>query len=490
MIYLLLIFFPIAMGAGCFVLRKQTELVILGAVGTLLMQIGLVSSLPLDQPARLLGLTLTLDPLGRLFLLTFLAVGVLALLASWRIPHGENFVPIALFILGMIGSTLLLLQEPFVASLLLISTGLLAVLAIVDLPTGSSALVGRATIATALKYLVMMLIAGVMMYMGFVLVSIAQPGLTNTSISPTHLVLALIVVGFGLRLAIAPFHSWLPDLAEDAAPMVSVLVVSVINVTCLLFLIMAFQFVFFPFEIVGGPDNEHKMWLLMVLGVATALLGALLALAQTSMRRMVGYLVVYNAGMVLFGLATLDRVGVTGALFEAWNQTIVVLLLFVSIGLLERPDGRPANVVRRDLLWRWPVAGAGLLGGGMALLGLPPFNGFASKLLLYEAAARQGGIYLVLLLASTALALLALIRLARERLFGPSEDQPLEAAPVLLGTTELDQPTDRRLEPEPRGMALLTALLLAVCLGIGLYPQPLLATINEVMRGLTFIQSF
>ncbi len=480
------------MGAGCFVLRKQTELVILGAVGTLLMQIGLVSSLPLDQPARLLGLTLTLDPLGRLFLLTFLAVGVLALLASWRIPHGENFVPIALFILGMISSTLLLLQEPFVASLLLISTGLLAVLAIVDLPTGSSALVGRATIATALKYLVMMLIAGVMMYMGFVLVSIAQPGLTNTSISPTHLVLALIVVGFGLRLAIAPFHSWLPDLAEDAAPMVSVLVVSVINVTCLLFLIMAFQFVFFPFEIVGGPDNEHKMWLLMVLGVATALLGALLALAQTSMRRMVGYLVVYNAGMVLFGLATLDRVGVTGALFEAWNQTIVVLLLFVSIGLLERPDGRPANVVRRDLLWRWPVAGAGLLGGGMALplLGLPPFNGFASKLLLYEAAARQGGIYLVLLLASTALALLALIRLARERLFGPSEDQPLEAAPVLLGTTELDQPTDRRLEPEPRGMALLTALLLAVCLGIGLYPQPLLATINEVMRGLTFIQSF
>ncbi|KPV46605.1 hypothetical protein SE17_43145, partial [Kouleothrix aurantiaca] len=79
---------------------------------------------------------------------------------------------------------------------------------------------------------------------------------------------------------------------------------------------------------------------------------------------------------------------------------------------------------------------------------------------------------------------------ARERLFGPSEDQPLEAAPVLLGTTELDQPADRRLEPEPRGMALLTALLLAVCLGIGLYPQPLLATINEVMRGLTFIQSF
>lgn len=490
MIYLLLIFFPIAMGAGCFVLRKQTQLVIIGAVATMLAQIALVSRLPLDQPARLLGLTLTLDPLGRLFLITFLGVGALALLASWNIPHGENFVPIALLILGMISSTLLLLQEPFVASLLLISTGLLAVLAIVDLPTGSPVLVGRATLATALKYLVLMLIAGVMMYMGFVLVSATQPALVGTSISPTHLVLALIVVGFGLRLAIVPFHSWLPDLAEDAAPMVSVLVVAIINVTCLLFLIMSFQFVFFPFEIVGGPDNQRNMWLLMVIGIITALLGAFLALAQTSMRRMVGYLVVYNAGMVLFGLATMDKVGVTGALFEAWNQTIIVLLLFVSIGLLERPDGRPANVVRRDLLWRWPVAGTGLLGGCLALLGLPPFNGFASKLLLYEAAARKGGVYLVLLLLATALALLALIRLARERLFGPSEDQPVEAAPLLLGTTELDQPADRRLEPESRGMVLLTVVLLAVCLGIGLYPQPLLGTINEVMRGLTFIQSF
>src|SRR5919199_5597594 len=193
MIYLLLIFFPITMGASSFVLRKQTQLVIVGAVVTLLAQIALVSRLPLDQPARLLGLTLTLDPLGRLFLLTFLGVSSLALLATWRIPHGENFVPIALMILGLTSTTLLLLQEPFVASLLLVSTGLLAVLAIVDLPTGSAALVGRVTIATPLKYLVLMVIAGVMMYMAFVLVSISQPGTTFGPVSPAHLILALIV---------------------------------------------------------------------------------------------------------------------------------------------------------------------------------------------------------------------------------------------------------------------------------------------------------
>ena len=63
-----------------------------------------------------------------------------------------------------------------------------------------------------------------------------------------------------------------------------------------------------------------------------------------------------------------------------------------------------------------------------------------------------------------------------------------DASPILLGGTDLDRPADRRLEPEPRGMAVLTVLLMAICLGIGLYPQLLLATINEAIRGLTFIQ--
>ncbi len=165
----------------------------------------------------------------------------------------------------------------------------------------------------------------------------------------------------------------------------------------------------------------------------------------------------------------------------------MVLLLFLCLGLLERPDGRPANVVRRDLLRRWPIAGAGFLGGGLALLGMPPFNGFASKLLIYQAAAERGGIYLAILLLATGLALLALLRLARDRLLGPDEDASAEGTPILLGTTDLDRPHTRRLEREPRGLALLAGALLALCLAIGLYPDPLLATITDVVRGLTFI---
>jgi formate hydrogenlyase subunit 3/multisubunit Na+/H+ antiporter MnhD subunit len=484
MVYLLLIAFPIVMSASCFVLRKQTRLVIGIAVASALVQIALVAQLSIDEPARLLGLTLTLDPLNRLFLVAFLCVGALSFLVAWRLPHGENFVPIALLILGMIGATLLLLQDPFTVSLLLLSAGLAAVLAVVDLPTGSSTLVGRATIVTALKYLVLMVVAGVMMYLAFVLVDIYQPTAVGGRVSPAHLTLGLLSVGFGLRLAAVPFHSWLPDLAQDAAPMVSVIVVAVINITSLLFLINTFQF--FP-ELVA--ENERGLTILMSIGALTSVVGAALGLAQTNMRRMVGYLLVYNAGMVLFGLATTTSTGLAGAIFEAFNQTIVVLLLFLCLGLLERPESRHANVVRRDLLRRWPVASVGFLGGALALLGLPPFNGFASKLLIYQAAAERGTGYLVALLLATGLALLALMRLARDRLLGPDMDAPAEETPILLGTTELDRPIERRLAREPRDMALLAGVLLALCLAIGLYPAPLLATIDEVIRGLTFIRA-
>jgi formate hydrogenlyase subunit 3/multisubunit Na+/H+ antiporter MnhD subunit len=481
--YLLLIAFPVVMGASSFLLRKQTRLVIGAAVLTMLVQIALVAQIPLDQPARLLGLTLALDPLSRLFMVAFLAVGALAFAVSLRLPHGENFVPIALIILGLACTILLLLQEPFVVSLLLVSAGLMAVLAIVDLPTGSPGLVEPSVLASALKYLVLMLLAGVMMYMAFVLVNIYRPGELPDRASPAHLILALLVVGFGLRLAAVPFHSWLPDLAEEAAPMVSVLVITVINTTSLLFLISSFQF--FPVIVI---ENERGMELLMGGGVFTALLGATLALAQGSLRRTVGYLAVYNGGAVLFGLATTTPVGLAGAVFESFNQLIGVLLLFLCVGLLERPDGRPANVVRRDLLWRWPVAGGCLIGGAMILLGLPPFGGFASKLLLYEAAATRGQPYLAGLLLATAIAVLALVRLARERLLGAPEGLPEAAPPPLLGETELDRPAPRRLEPEPPGLALLAVGLLGLSLAIGLYPQPLMATIEEVIRGLTFVR--
>ncbi len=482
MLYLLLILFPIAIAASCFVLRTYTRLVIIFALGTVLTLALLVAQIPLESPDRLFGVTLILSELGQLFMLVFLVVVAVALIASWHLPHGENFVPVALLMLALICATLLL-QDPFLVSLLLVGAGMAAVLAIVDLPTGAGVLLGARVIATALKYLVLTVIAGSLMYLGFVLADVYEIGQLPGRIPLTRFVLALLAVGFSLRLAIIPFHAWLPDLIEDAAPMASALIVAVVNATSLLVLILSFQR--FPILI---SENAWGLDVIQVLGLVTAVLGGLLALVQENVRRTLAYLLIYDAGTVLYGIASISVAGLTGALFETFNQIAAVTLLFLCLGLLERPDGRTPGVVRRDLLRRWPVAGIGFLGGGLALLGLPPLGGFVGKLLIYEAAAQRGWAFLVPLLLATGLASLALLRLAREWLLGPSEELPV-AEPLMIGETELDRPATRRLAPEPRSTALLATALLTVCLIVGLYPQPLLSVIGEVVRNLTFIRA-
>ena len=92
-----------------------------------------------------------------------------------------------------------------------------------------------------------------------------------------------------------------------------------------------------------------------------------------------------------------------------------------------------------------------------------------------------------MLFRSTLLALLALARIARDWLIGAPEDQPVAEAPVLLGATELDLPPQRRLASEPFNAAIVVLAHLGISLAIGLYPQPLIETIADVIRGLTFV---
>lgn len=482
MLYLLLIFFPITMALSTFVLRRRRGLVLFGAVATVLALMLIAIQIPVDDPTIFLGVPLTLSALNRLFMLLFLAIGGFTFVAAWHLPHGANFVPIALLTLGLV-CAVLMLQNPFILALLLVATGLAAVLAIVDLPAEASTLVGTRAIAAALKYLVLMVVSCVLMYIAFVLNDIYRPGELPDRISPARFILALLAVGFALRLALIPFHTWLTDLVEHAEPLVAALIITLLNTTSLLTLLLVFQS--FPSLLL---ESEDALGVMRIGAIVSVVLGGWLALGPATLRRTLAYLILYDCGMVFYGLASVTPLGLAGAIFGALNQTLAVTLLFVSLAQLERPDGRTPGVLRRDLLRRWPVAGAGLLVSGLALLGLPPLNGAVSRLLIYQAAAERGWVELLALLAGTLLAGLGLARAAAGRLLGPGEETAAPE-PLMLGETELDRPAPRRLAREPRSTAALMLLLLLLCLTIGLYPQPVLATIDEAIRGLAFIRA-
>ena len=482
MVYLLLMLFPVAIAASCFVVRRQSGLAIGAGLICIVAQLILVAQIPVDEPVRLLGLTLNLSNVNRLFMIVFVVTGGLLLVGARSLPHGENFVPILLLTISQI-CALLLLQNLFIVTLLLITTGLTAVLAIVDLPAGASSLVGTRSIAAALKYLVLMTVAGGLMYVAFVFADIFRPGELPGRISLSRFILSLLAVSFALRLALIPFHTWLTDLFTQAEPLVSGLIITLLNTASLLVLILAFQS--FPTLLI---ENEQGLAIMRIGGVVSACLAGLLTINQNTLRRGLAYLILFDCGMIFYGLTAGSELGLAGALYGALNQALAITLICVSLALLERPDGRPPIGVRRDLLRRWPVAGAGLLVRGLALLGVPPFSGFGGRLLLFQAAAAHGPLELGLLVLATLLAGLGLAQIARERLLGPSEDDQL-AEPLLLGETELDRPTSRRLPPEPLSAANLTMLLLLVSVAIGLYPQPLLETIETAVRGLAFIRT-
>ncbi|EFO79388.1 NADH/ubiquinone/plastoquinone (complex I) [Oscillochloris trichoides DG-6] len=482
MLYLLLIFFPITMALSAFVLRKNSGQVIFVGLGTVITLMLVATQIPLDDPTRFLGITLMLSSLNRMFMLLFLAISGFAFVAAWHLPHGENFVPTVLLILSEV-CAVLLLQNTFLTTLLLGLTGLSAVLAIVDLPVDTSSLVGTRTIAAALKYMVLMVLAAILMYIAFVLTDIFRPGELPGRISLARFILALLAVSFALRMALIPFHAWLVDLMEHASLLVVALVVTLLNTSSMLVLLLVFQS--FPTLLI---ENEAPLMVLRIGALISALLGAGMAFGSDTLRRGMAYLILYDGGVVFYGLASVSSLGLAGAVFGAINQTLAVVLLLVSLALIERPDGRPPGVVRRDLLRRWPVAGAGFLAGGLALIGMPPLGGAMSRLLIYQAAAEQHWIELLVLLTATLLAGLALARMAQERLLGPGEDAAAPE-PLMLGETEFDRLPPRRLASEPTSAAALTLTLVLICVAIGLYPGPLLANIDGVIRELAFIRA-
>jgi multicomponent Na+:H+ antiporter subunit D len=141
-----------------------------------------------------------------------------------------------------------------------------------------------------------------------------------------------------------------------------------------------------------GPDGALFLPLAGWLGVFTAILGALGALAQTDLKRMAAFLVVSGVGVMLIGLGLGTPEGLSGAIVYAVHSIVVMTALFMALGLAERLS-RTGGLAKGGNLY----ASHGLVAGlflvfGLSAAGLPPFSGFWPKLILIEAALAIGGV--------------------------------------------------------------------------------------------------
>ena len=282
-------------------------------------------------------------------------------------------------------------------------------------------------------------------------------GMLQPGVRPV-LALMLLVV-FGIKAAIVPLHFWLPDSYPNAPGPVAALFAGLLTKVGFYALLRTETLLF-------GRDTPWT--LLLVLAVATMLVGALGALAQNDLNRLLSFLLVSHIGFMLFGLAVFDASGLSGAMLYAAHHITVLATLFLVSGLITRRTGTVALDEMGGLARSAPGLAVLFAVPALTLAGIPPTAGFIAKLALLEAGAEAGlfpqVVAGVLILASL-LTLYALVRVWVRVFWGkpkpphPDDDPGDE---VLVGTARTSAP-----------MYAATGGLVAVSLAIVVFAGPL-----------------
>ncbi len=195
-----------------------------------------------------------------------------------------------------------------------------------------------------------------------------------------------MLVGFGTKAGIFPFHVWLPRAHPAAPSYISALMSGAMIKTGIYGILRALTFL-----------PAAPLWwgeTLIALGILSALLGILYALPQQDIKRLLAYSSVENIGIIVAGIGLgvigqslhsplIQVLGFAGALLHVWNHAIFKGLLFLGAGSIVRAT-HTRNLERMGgLIKRMPVTGAAFFMGAAAICGLPPLNGFVSEWLLY-----------------------------------------------------------------------------------------------------------
>jgi formate hydrogenlyase subunit 3/multisubunit Na+/H+ antiporter MnhD subunit len=202
------------------------------------------------------------------------------------------------------------------------------------------------------------------------------------------LAFVLAVVGFGTKAGFMPFHVWLPEAHPAAPSHVSALMSGVMIKTGIYGLVRTLTFL-------GAPPAWWG-WALVGIGIVCGVGGALFALAQRDLKRILAYSSVENIGIITLGLGigllgltaelpVVAALGFAGALLHVINHAVFKGLLFLAAGSVLHATGTVEIERLGGLLKRMPRTGIAFFIGAVAITGLPPLNGFVGEYLLFVA---------------------------------------------------------------------------------------------------------
>ena len=294
-----------------------------------------------------------------------------------------------------------------------------------------------------------------------------QAGTLDGATFQAGAIFLLALFGFGLKAGVMPLHIWLPG-AHAAAPS---------HVSALMSGVVIKMGIYGLVRVAGFFTGQPAWWggSLLVLGVVSAIMGVVFALAQHDLKRLLAYHSVENIGIILIGLGcallgktfhspSLVVLGLAGALLHVVNHGLFKSLLFLGAGAVIQATGTREIDRYGGLLRTMPHTAFFFLGGAVAICGLPPLNGFVSEWFIYLGllhSQAQGAVFPLSLtvLAAPALAMTGALAVACfVKVFGVT----------FLGTPRHPFPTVP--SEAPVSMLLPMASLFLCCLVIGLAP--------------------
>ena len=196
-------------------------------------------------------------------------------------------------------------------------------------------------------------------------------------------VLPLFLAGFGLKAALVPFHAWLPDAHPSAPAPISAMLSGVLIKTLGIYALCRIFY-----NVIGMTSALHSI--LMFMGALSMVVGVFLAIGQWDLKRLLAYHSISQVGYVILGIGLGTPLGILGGLFHLFNHSVFKSLLFLNSGAVEYATGTRDLQKMGGLSSVMPVTGATNLIASMSIAGIPPFNGFWSKLIIIVACIQAG----------------------------------------------------------------------------------------------------
>ena len=364
-----------------------------------------------SEPQTIFNNMLAVDSFALFFKLLFTGIAILVILASVdyasKLTHlqGEYYALVLLSVLGMM--------------LMAAATELISIYVALGLTSLSlCALVGflkdSKSSEAALKYFLLSAMVSAVLLFGMALVfgvtgetqlsKIAQViqamPLTNITDNPALVLgVVLLIVGFGFKIAAAPFHMWVPDVYEGAPTPITAYLSVGSKAAGFAVILRIFSSAF------GLPEWLSLNWgmLFAVLAAISMTLGNVVALPQTNIKRMLGYSSIAQAGYLMVGLATVgilpttDVLGQSSILFFLASYTVTNLGAFIAIIAISNKTNSDLIQDFSGMIRRAPGLTLALTLCLVSLIGMPPAAGFMAKFYIFSAGVHSGLLWLVII---------------------------------------------------------------------------------------------